>query len=305
SRVNNALWSRESLLLGNNVLLMAAMLVVLLGTLLPLVHKQLGLGSISVGEPFFNTMFTWLMVPFALLLGVGPLVRWGRDRPRNIRKLLLTALVSTLVLSVLLPWLLEDKIIAMTAVGMAMACWIAVLAVAEAVQRVSRGARISLSYLGMVAAHLGLAVTITGIAFSQNYSVERDVRMRAGDSVTIHDYRFTFREVRDITGPNYRGGVALIGVTRHGEPEAVLHAEKRLYNTSRMVMTEAAIDGGLTRDLYAALGEELDNGAWAVRLYYKPFVRWIWAGGLLMALGGLLCLADPRYRRRKPLPEAG
>ncbi|HGJ0374099.1 TPA: heme lyase CcmF/NrfE family subunit, partial [Salmonella enterica subsp. enterica serovar Aberdeen] len=146
SRVNNTLWSRESLLLGNNVLLMAAMLVVLLGTLLPLVHKQLGLGSISVGEPFFNTMFTWLMVPFALLLGVGPLVRWGRDRPRNIRKLLLTALVSTLVLSVLLPWLLEDKIIAMTAVGMAMACWIAVLAVAEAVQRVSRGARISLSY---------------------------------------------------------------------------------------------------------------------------------------------------------------
>ncbi|EBE0405282.1 heme lyase CcmF/NrfE family subunit [Salmonella enterica] len=305
SRVNNALWSRESLLLGNNVLLMAAMLVVLLGTLLPLVHKQLGLGSISVGEPFFNTMFTWLMVPFALLLGVGPLVRWGRDRPRNIRKLLLTALVSTLVLSVLLPWLLEDKIIAMTAVGMAMACWIAVLAVAEAVQRVSRGTKTSLSYWGMVAAHLGLAVTITGIAFSQNYSVERDVRMRAGDSVTIHDYRFTFREVRDITGPNYRGGVALIGVTRHGEPEAVLHAEKRLYNTSRMVMTEAAIDGGLTRDLYAALGEELDNGAWAVRLYYKPFVRWIWAGGLLMALGGLLCLADPRYRRRKPLPEAG
>ncbi|EAP9561684.1 heme lyase NrfEFG subunit NrfE, partial [Salmonella enterica] len=223
----------------------------------------------------------------------------------NIRTLLLTALVSTLVLSVLLPWLLEDKIIAMTAVGMAMACWIAVLAVAEAVQRVSRGTKTSLSYWGMVAAHLGLAVTITGIAFSQNYSVERDVRMRAGDSVTIHDYRFTFREVRDITGPNYRGGVALIGVTRHGEPEAVLHAEKRLYNTSRMVMTEAAIDGGLTRDLYAALGEELDNGAWAVRLYYKPFVRWIWAGGLLMALGGLLCLADPRYRRRKPLPEAG
>ncbi|EBR7913902.1 hypothetical protein B4293_23740, partial [Salmonella enterica] len=128
--------------------------------------------------------------------------------------------------------------------GMAMACWIGVLAVAEAVQRVSRGARISLSYQGMVAAHLGLAVTITGIAFSQNYSVERDVRMRAGDSVTIHDYRFTFREVRDITGPNYRGGVAIIGVTRNGAPEAVLHAEKRLYNTSRMVMTEAAIDGG-------------------------------------------------------------
>nr|WP_237589965.1 cytochrome c-type biogenesis CcmF C-terminal domain-containing protein [Salmonella enterica] len=276
SRVNNALWSRESLLLGNNVLLMAAMLVVLLGTLLPLVHKQLGLGSISVGSRSL-TPCSRLMVPFALLLGWG---RWcaGAGTGRVTSGRCCSPPRSPPVLSVLLPWLLEDKIIAMTAVGMAMACWIAVLAVAEAVQRVSRGTKTSLSYWGMVAAHLGLAVTITGIAFSQNYSVERDVRMRAGDSVTIHDYRFTFREVRDITGPNYRGGVALIGVTRHGEPEAVLHAEKRLYNTSRMVMTEAAIDGGLTRDLYAALGEELDNGAWAVRLYYKPFVRWIWAG---------------------------
>ncbi|EFT7233723.1 heme lyase NrfEFG subunit NrfE, partial [Salmonella enterica] len=176
SRVNNALWSRESLLLGNNVLLMAAMLVVLLGTLLPLVHKQLGLGSISIGEPFFNTMFTWLMAPFALLLGVGPLVRWGRDRPRKIRNLLLVAFITTLLLSVLLPWLLQDRIAAMTVAGMAMACWIGVLAVAEAVQRASRGTKMPPGYWGMVAAHLGLAVTITGIAFSQNYSVERDVR---------------------------------------------------------------------------------------------------------------------------------
>ncbi|HCL5267926.1 TPA: heme lyase NrfEFG subunit NrfE, partial [Salmonella enterica] len=141
---------------------------------------------------------------------------WGRDRPRKIRNLLLVAFITTLLLSVLLPWLLQDRIAAMTVAGMAMACWIGVLAVAEAVQRVSRGTKMPPGYWGMVAAHLGLAVTITGIAFSQNYSVERDVRMRAGDSVTIHDYRFTFREVRDITGPNYRGGVALIGVTRHG-----------------------------------------------------------------------------------------
>ncbi|ECJ2547599.1 heme lyase NrfEFG subunit NrfE, partial [Salmonella enterica subsp. arizonae] len=197
-------------------------LVVLLGTLLPLVHKQLGLGSISIGEPFFNTMFTWLMAPFALLLGVGPLVRWGRDRPRKIRNLLLVAFITTLLLSVLLPWLLQDRIAAMTVAGMAMACWIGVLAVAEAVQRASRGTKMPPGYWGMVAAHLGLAVTITGIAFSQNYSVERDVRMRAGDSVNIHNYRFTFREVRDITGPNYRGGVAIIGVTRDGAPEAVL-----------------------------------------------------------------------------------
>ncbi len=304
SRVNNALWSRESLLLGNNVLLLTAMLVVLLGTLLPLVHKQLGLGSISIGEPFFNTMFTWLMAPFALLVGIGPLVRWGRDRPRKLRGLLAIALISTLALSLLLPWLFGNRIVAMTVVGLAMACWVFVLALAEVALRVSRGAKMTLSYGGMVAGHLGLAVTLVGIAFSQNYSVERDVRMKAGDSIEIHDYRFTFRDVRDITGPNYRGGVATIGVTRNGKVEAVLQAEKRFYNSARSMMTEAAIDGGITRDLYAALGEELDNGAWAVRLYYKPFVRWIWAGGLLMALGGLLCLGDPRYRRHNKASEA-
>lgn len=298
SRVNNALWSRESLLLGNNVLLIAAMLVVLLGTLLPLVHKQLGLGSISIGEPFFNTMFTWLMAPFALLLGIGPLVRWGRDRPRKLKTLLIIAFVTTLVLSLLLPWLFEDRIAAMTVVGLAMACWIFVLAMSEAFLRVSRGTKLTPSYWGMVSGHVGLAITIVGIAFSQNYSVERDVRMKAGDSVSIHNYQFTFREVKDITGPNYRGGVAIIGVTRDGKPEATLHAEKRFYNSTSSMMTEAAIDGGFTRDLYAALGEELDNGAWAVRLYYKPFIRWIWAGGLLMALGGLFCLFDPRYRQR-------
>ncbi|MEM0651372.1 heme lyase CcmF/NrfE family subunit [Klebsiella huaxiensis] len=302
SRVNNALWSRESLLLGNNVLLIAAMLVVLLGTLLPLGHKQLGMGSISIGMPFFNTMFSWLMAPFALLLGIGPLVRWGRDRPRKLQRLLIIALGSTLALSLLLPWLFESKIVAMTVVGLAMACWVLVLAMSEVALRISRGAKMTLSYWGMVAGHVGVAVTVVGIAFSQNYSVERDVRMKAGDSIEIHNYRFIFREVKEVTGPNYRGGVAMIGVTRNGKAEAILHAEKRFYNSTRSVMTEAAVDGGFTRDLYAALGEELDNGAWAVRLYYKPFIRWIWAGGLLIALGGLLCLCDPRYRQ--PVPEA-
>ncbi len=151
----------------------------------------------------------------------------------------------------------------------------------------------------MTFGHVGLAVTVIGIAFSQNYSVERDVRMTAGDSVDIHHYRFVFREVRDAQGPNWRGAVGIIDVLRDDKPEATLRAEKRAYNSNRVVMTEAAIDGGLTRDLYAALGEELDDGSWAVRLYYKPFVRWIWYGGLLMALGGLLCLLDPRYRLKK------
>ncbi|CAO96188.1 heme lyase CcmF/NrfE family subunit [Erwinia tasmaniensis] len=306
SRVQNEVWSRESFLLGNNVLLIAAMLVVLLGTLLPLVHKQLGLGTISIGEPFFNMLFTWLMAPLALLLGIGPLVRWRRDEPQKLWRRLGLALVVTLLLSILLPWLMQDRIEAMTVVGLLMALWVIILTLMELHERAThrhrffRGLRhLSRSHWGMVLGHLGVAVTVIGIAFSQNYSVERDVRMKAGDSVDINRYHFTFRDVDRLQGPNYTGGVGLIDVTRNGHYEATLRAEKRYYSAARTMMTEAAIDGGFTRDLYAALGEELDGHSWAVRLYYKPFVRWIWFGGVFMALGGILCLLDPRYRTRK------
>lgn len=305
-RVQNEVWSRESFLLGNNVLLIAAMLVVLLGTMLPLVHKQLGLGSISIGEPFFNLLFSWLMAPVALMLGIGPLVRWRRDNPRTLWKRLSVAALATFLLSVLLPWLMQDRIEAMTVVGLLMAIWVIILTLMELHERAAhrhgflRGLlHLSRSHWGMVLGHLGVAVTVIGIAFSQNYSVERDVRMKAGDSVDIHNYHFTFRALHNLQGPNYSGGVGIIDVTRNGQHEATLYAEKRYYSVARTMMTEAAIDGGFTRDLYAALGEELEGNAWAVRIYYKPFVRWIWFGGLMMAAGGVLCLLDPRYRSRK------
>ncbi|MBM7344003.1 heme lyase CcmF/NrfE family subunit [Pantoea coffeiphila] len=310
-RVQNELWSRESFLLGNNVLLIAAMLVVLLGTMLPLVHKQLGLGSISIGEPFFNTLFTWLMAPLALMLGIGPLVRWRRDSPKTLWKRLGIAALTTCILSILLPWVMQDRIEAMTVVGLLMAIWVILLTLMELHERAThrhgffRGLlRLSRSHWGMVLGHLGVAVTVIGIAFSQNYSVERDVRMKAGDSVDIHNYHFTFRALHNLQGPNYSGDVGVIDVTRNGQQEATLYAEKRYYSVARMMMTEAAIDGGFTRDLYAALGEELGGDSWAVRIYYKPFVRWIWFGGLLMAAGGVLCLLDPRYRSRKKALEA-
>lgn len=306
SRVQNSAWSRESLLLGNNILLITAMLVVLLGTLLPLVHQQLGLGSISVGEPFFNTLFSWLMIPFALMLGLGPLIRWRRDDPQRLLRQLAAVFGVTLLLSIILPWLLQDRIDAMAVLGLIMAIWVALLTLLELHQRATHRypllqglKRLSRSHWGMVLGHLGVAVTVTGIALSQSYSIERDVRMHIGDSVTVQSYQFIFRQVSELNGVNYRGRVATIDVTRNGNHDATLYAEKRYYNVARMTMTEAAIDGGLTRDLYAVLGEELNDGAWAVRLYYKPFVRWIWYGGILMALGGVFCLCDPRYRIRK------
>ena len=308
SRIQNETWSRESFLLGNNVLLIAAMLVVLLGTLLPLVHKELGLGSISIGAPFFNTMFTWIMAPFALMLGIGPLVRWRRDEPKKLVKRLLVAVVVTLICSIALPLLLQDRIEAMTVVGLLMSVWVILLTLMELHERATHRHRffrgllhLSRSHWGMVLGHLGVAVTVIGIAFSTQYSVERDVRMKPGDNIDIHNYHFIFRDVQRLTGPNYSGGQGIIEVTHGGQQVAVLHAEKRYYPVAHTMMTEAAISGGFARDLYAALGEEIGDGSWAVRIYYKPFVRWIWFGGVFMAVGGVLCLLDPRYRSRKKL----
>lgn len=311
SQVQNETFSRESFLLGNNILLMAGMLVVLLGTLLPLLHKQFGLGTISIGEPFFNSMFTWLMIPFSFLLGVGPLIRWRRDEPAKFWRRLLVAMVSTVLLSLLLPWLLQDSIQGMTVVGISMALWVAILTLMELHERATHRysfwqglGKLSRSHWGMVLGHIGVAVVVVGITFSKNYSIERDVRMKSGDSVDIRGYHFVFRNVEALQGPNYTGGVGIIDVTRNGKAEASLRAEKRYYTATRSMMTEAAIDGGLTRDLYAALGEELNDGSWAVRLYYKPFVRWIWYGGGLMALGGVLCIFDPRYRASRHRKKA-
>ena len=310
SRDNAERYSRESLLLLNNILLMTALCVVLLGTLLPLVHKQLGLGSISIGAPFFDQMFLIIMTPFALLLGIGPLVKWRRDQFSAIRTPVVVSVIIMLIAGFALPYLLQDKITASAVLGTMMTVIIVLLSLYEMHQRATHRdsflqgiTKLSRSHWGMVLAHLGVAMTVWGIAFSQNYSVERDVRMNVGDSVQIADYDFTFKGISDANGPNYIGGKAQIDITRHGKPEATLFAEKRLYTVSKMPMTEAAIDWGFTRDLYVALGEKLDNNAWALRLYYKPFIRWIWLGGLFMALGGLLCMFDRRYRFSKILEK--
>jgi len=308
SRDNAERYSRESLLLLNNILLMTALCVVLLGTLLPLIHKQLGLGSISIGAPFFDQMFLIIMTPFALLLGIGPLVKWRRDQFSAIRTPVIISLIIMLIAGFALPYLLQDKLTVSAVLGTMMAVIIVLLSLYEMHQRATHResflkgvTKLSRSHWGMVLAHLGVAMTVWGIAFSQNYSVERDVRMSVGDTVQIADYDFTFKGISDANGPNYIGGKAQIDITYHGKTEATLFAEKRLYTVSKMPMTEAAIDWGFTRDLYVALGEKLENNAWALRLYYKPFIRWIWLGGLFMALGGLLCMFDRRYRFSKIL----
>lgn len=303
SRENAERYSRETALLLNNILLMSALSVVLLGTLLPLVHKQLGLGTISVGAPFFDQMFLIIMVPFSLLLGVGPLIKWRRDEFSAIRKPVILSLIVMLVAGFALPYLLQDQLTVSAVLGTMMAVFIVLLSVYELQQRATHRSafwsgltKLSRSHWGMVLAHLGVAMSVWGIAFSQNYSIERDVRMNVGDSVQIADYQFTFQGITEANGPNYLGGKAQVDIRRNGQVEAILFAEKRSYTVSKMTMTEAAIDWGFTRDIYVALGENLGQDAWALRLYYKPFIRWIWFGGVFMALGGLLCMFDRRYR---------
>ena len=303
SRDNAERYSRESLLLLNNILLMTALCVVLLGTLLPLVHKQLGLGSISIGAPFFDQMFLIIMTPFALLLGIGPLVKWRRDQFSAIRTPVIASVIIMLIAGFALPYLLQDKLTVSAVLGTMMTVIIVLLSLYEMHQRATYRdtfwhgiTKLSRSHWGMILAHLGVAMTVWGIAFSQNYSIERDVRMNVGDTVQIAGYDFTFKGISDANGPNYVGGKAQIDISRDGKHETTLYAEKRFYTVSKMPMTEAAIDWGFSRDLYAALGEKLDNNAWALRLYYKPFIRWIWLGGLFMALGGVLCMFDRRYR---------
>ncbi|MDU8924646.1 heme lyase CcmF/NrfE family subunit [Pasteurellaceae bacterium LIM206] len=303
SRQNAERYSRETMLFFNNLFLLTALSVVLLGTLLPLVHKQLGLGSISIGAPFFNQMFVILMTPFALLLGIGPLVKWRRDQFSAIRKPVIISLLLMVVLGFVLPYWLQDKLTVTAVLGVMMAAIIVLLSLYELHQRATHRSgfwagltKLSRSHWGMVLAHLGVAMTVWGIAFSQNYSIERDVRMQAGDVVKVGDYAFQFNGISNADGPNYSGGKAKVDISKNGKHETTLYAEKRFYTVSRMSMTEAAIDWGFSRDLYVALGERLPDNAWALRLYYKPFVRWIWFGGVFMALGGLLCMFDRRYR---------
>ncbi|MBD1556074.1 heme lyase CcmF/NrfE family subunit [Vibrio sp. S9_S30] len=303
-----ALLSRENVLLSNNVILVAALMVVLVGTLLPLVHKQLGLGSVSIGAPFFNMLFMWLMMPFAFLLGIGPLIKWKRDDLSSLKKPMAVSGVISLLLGAAFVFLLADSFNGLAYLGWVMAMWIISMHGFELYQRATHRHTFSVgirklqrSHWAMMLGHIGMAITVIGITMVQNYSIERDVRLAPGESFQIQDYKLYFQGVRDNDGPNYDGYIADFEITKDGNFVNILHAEKRFYTTAKSMMTEAAIDRGITRDLYIAMGERLDDGdAWAVRIYYKPFVRWIWLGSLFMAFGGIVAISDKRYRFRKP-----
>ncbi|MBS4096369.1 MAG: heme lyase CcmF/NrfE family subunit [Sulfuricella sp.] len=290
-----ALISRESMLLVNNVLLLCATGSVLLGTLYPLFMDALGLGKISVGPPYFNSVFIPLMAPLFFLIGIGPLARWKDARVPELAARLKWAFAVSVASALLLP-LAMGSWKPMVALGLLLAVWIAATSFVAVRARMQSGAGWSGNFFGMNAAHVGLAMVIVGITLVSSYDAERNVRMSPGDTVALQGYTFQFKGVSYNDGPNYRASRGILEVTRDGKPVATLSPEKRKYEASGMPMTEAAIDYGFTRDVYAALGEALEDGAWSVRVFHKPFVMWIWLGSLLMALGGLLAITDRRYR---------
>ncbi len=295
-----ALVSRESFLMVNNILLLTATGAVLLGTLYPLFLDALGLGKISVGPPYFNSVFVPLVTPLIFLSGIGPLARWKQASVPELAARLKWGFGGSVLVALLLPLTLGEWQ-PMVSLGYLLSLWIVVTVAIGVRARTRTGAGWSANFYGMHLAHLGVAVTVIGVTMVSNYQTERNVRMEVGDTVAVKDYTFRFDGVKDIQGPNYNGARGTLEVSRNGKPVSTLHPEKRIYTASGMPFTESAIDYGLTRDLYTALGESLDGGAWSVRLFHKPFVVWIWIGAVLMALGGVLAITDRRYRtsRRK------
>jgi len=305
-------FSRESFLLLNNLLLIGACVVVFTGTLFPLLVDVLGMGKLSVGPPYFNTLFVPLTLALMAALGIGPMLRWKQHPGATLVRQMLPWAVVSIVLGFGLNALLAEHFDFLVGLSLSLVFWVLAGEIADLRQRVSnKQNRIAALfrqprwYIGMLLAHLGMAITVTGVAITSAYNVERDVRMTLNETITVGPYQFHLTELHNFDGPNYRATRATVEVLDESGVISVLQPEKRLYTVQQMPMTEVAIDPGLTQDLYIALGEPLEDGSsWAVRIHYKPFVRWLWLGALVMALGGVIAISDPRYRLVRRVRQA-
>lgn len=292
------LFSRESALLLNNVFLVVAMLTVLLGTLYPLLIDALGLGKLSVGSPYFNAVFVPLVIPLLALMGIGIHLHWFQDKWGWALSRVKKQLFLSLFLALGLIFLLGPIMTIYTFLGLISACWIILstfkLVIIRAQQRGLNN--LTRAFWGMILAHCGVAITVIGIAVSSEYGIQKDVKMQPGDKTHLAGFTIQFLEEFALKGANYQGTRTSFAV-ESGHNVKVVYPEKRIYPIGQMAMTESAIDVSPFRDVYIALGEPLENTAWSVRLYYKPLVRWIWGGGFLILIGGVLALADRRYYR--------
>ncbi|GAA4351784.1 heme lyase CcmF/NrfE family subunit [Kangiella taiwanensis] len=305
SKANFGLFSRETALLFNNALLAVVTFMVLLGTLHPLIQEAFTGGKSSVGPPYFNLMFSIFMIPILILMPIGQQINWKQEPIKPLLTKYWLWAISSIIVGLAIVIIMGD-LQPMAIVGTTLGLWVLagcakyVLAQASKSDSFSAGLKkISRSYWGMLVAHLGVAVTVLGVVLTSYFSIEENIKIRLGETVEVEDLSVEFYDFKNTEGPNYISSGGSFKVSSDGELITKLHPEKRKYNASRMVMTEADIDAGLFRDIYIVMGEPLDDGAWAISVHYKPFVRWIWLGTIFMALGGLLAISDKRYRQRR------
>ncbi|MFC0352647.1 heme lyase CcmF/NrfE family subunit [Chromohalobacter japonicus] len=310
-------FSRDALLLINNILLVVMAVTVLLGTLYPLVLDALNLGKISVGPPYFNALFVPLSALLCVFMGLGPIARWKRMPGRELYQRLALSGVVAVVLAAVLPLLYGGGWNLSVSIGLLLALWLVLSLVRDLVDKTrprqgdgQRGdklrwkgrlvalKKLRLAYWGMVLGHFGLAVTIVGVVMVSHYNVEQNVRLGPGQDVDVGGYRFTMTDFKEHQGPNYVADTATIKVTPSAGQPFFMYPEKRFYDSSGMPMTDVALRAGFFGDMYLALGSQVENGNWSMRIQLKPFVRWLWLGGLIMALGGVIAVLDRRYRQR-------
>lgn len=304
ARVSYSLLSKDVLLLANNLVLVIASIMVLLGTLYPLILDALGSGKISVGPPYFNALFVPLMLLLGVFMGLGPLTDWKQMQWQKLKKKIWLAGVVTLVLGfAVLPWVYDGEWHLYVALGLTLVLWIFTTSFRDLweASRTKKGwLGISRSRLGMFFGHIGAALIVLGVTMVSNYGEERDLRMQINQPVEVKGYQFTLTELTHREGPNYIADRGIVEVRNpNGKLINTLTPEKRLYTVRGMPMTQVAIEWGFLKDIYVAMGEELTADAWAMRVHYKPFVRWLWLGALIAALGGVLAITDRRYSSKK------
>jgi len=291
--------SRESFILFNNLLLLVAAALILIGTLYPLFLDALNMGKISVGPPYFNVVFLIPTLPLVFLLAIGMHSTWKKAKLEEMRKPLLVLFAASLAFGVLVPIVAYGQFHVMAAVGLTAGVWVILSSLYEPFQRLRLKQSISRGVLGMTVAHIGVGLFAIGVTVTQSYRVEKDIALKPGDSVTLEGYDFLFKSTKQVQGPNYDAIESEVLITRDGKEVATLHPQKRVYRVQKSPMTESGIEVDWNRDLFVAMGDDLGAGAWSVRVQYKPMVRFIWLGALVMALGGLIAISDRRYRTRR------
>jgi cytochrome c-type biogenesis protein CcmF len=291
--------SRETFLLTNNLLLLVAAALILIGTLYPLFLDALNKGKISVGPPYFNVVFLIPTIPLLFLMAIGMHSVWKKSNLEDIKQPLAILFAVSLAIGLIVPPVVYGAFHVTTVVGLTAGVWVILSSLYEPFQRLRKRQSLSRGVVGMTIAHIGVGVFAIGVTVTQTYRIEKDIALKPGETVELQGYTFQFNSTRPVQGPNFDAIESEVTISRDGKLVATLHPQKRVYRVQRSPMTEAGIHVKWSRDLFVAMGEDLGQGAWSMRIQYKPMVRYIWLGALIMALGGIVAVTDRRYRTRR------